>query len=105
MICRRFPTRICPTKIKPLTTAMNGLLRQIDGMIKREKSFISDSAHELRSPLTALKVQLEVLELAEDDAGARRSAAARWGRGLERCARLVEQLLALSKIDRRQRPN
>ncbi len=88
-----------PDEIKPLTTAMNGLLRRIDGMIKREKSFISDSAHELRSPLTALKVQLEVLELAEDDAGARRSAAAKMGQGIERCARLVEQLLLLSKLE------
>ena len=74
-----------PDEIKPLTTAMNGLF--------------SDSAHELRSPLTALKVQLEVLELAEDDAGARRSAAAKMGQGIERCARLVEQLLLLSKLE------
>jgi len=64
-----------PDEIKPLTTAMNGLL------------------------LTALKVQLEVLELAEDDAGARRSAAAKMGQGIERCARLVEQLLLLSKLE------
>lgn len=53
----------------------------------------------MRSPLTALKVQLEVLELAEDDAGARRSAAAKMGQGIERCARLVEQLLLLSKLE------
>ncbi len=88
-----------PREIKPLTSAINRLLGQVDDMIRREKSFIADSAHELRSPLTALKVQLEVLQLSQNDPGARHSAVAKMEQGIERCARLVEQLLMLSKLE------
>ncbi len=88
-----------PREIKPLTSAINRLLGQVDDMVRREKSFIADSAHELRSPLTALKVQLEVLQLSQNDPGARHSAVAKMEQGIERCARLVEQLLMLSKLE------
>ncbi len=88
-----------PDEIRPLTAAMNGLLAKIDGMLKREKSFISDSAHELRSPLTALKVQLEVLQLMENDPAAVKDSLSKMEQGVERCARLVEQLLLLSRLE------
>ena len=68
-------------------------------MIKREKSFISDSAHELRTPLTALKVQLEVLQLSADDPAALKNSLAKMEQSVERCARLVEQLLLLSRLE------
>lgn len=88
-----------PKEIKPLTSAINGLFEKIDGMIKREKSFISDSAHELRTPLTALKVQLEVLQLSADDPAALKNSLAKMEQSVERCARLVEQLLLLSRLE------
>ena len=72
---------------------------QTENMLRRERSFIADSAHELRTPLTALKVQLEVLELSLDDKPARTEALKKLEGGIERASRLVEQLLALSKID------
>lgn len=68
-------------------------------MLQRERGFISDSAHELRSPLTALKVQLEVALLADDDAAARHQALQKLNQGIDRSTRLVEQLLALSRLD------
>ena len=86
-----------PKEIKPLTGAMNQLLNKIQEMVARERGFIADSAHELRSPLTALKVQLEVLELSQNDTQAKAAALKNLERGINRCARLVEQLLALSK--------
>lgn len=88
-----------PKEITPLIEAINRLFIQIENMIKRERHFISDSAHELRSPLTALKVQLEVAQMAKDDEKVRDNALAKLEIGIERSSRLVEQLLALSRIE------
>lgn len=88
-----------PQEITPLMDAINNLFARIDEMLKRERSFIADSAHELRSPLTALKVQLEVAELAYDDKEAHAKALHNVGQGIERASRLVEQLLALSRLE------
>lgn len=86
-------------EIQPLVKALNQLFVRIEEMFKRERSFISDSAHELRSPLTALKVQLEVAQLAGDDKKVRDTALNNLNLGIERSARLVEQLLALSRLE------
>lgn len=91
-----------PQEVRPLTQAMNGLLQKLEDMLKKEKSFISDSAHELRSPLTALKVQLEVLDMMQEDTDARKDAIAKMEQGIERCTRLVEQLLLLSRLESNQ---
>ena len=88
-----------PNEIKPMVGALNNLFIKIKETLKRERSFISDSAHELRSPLTALKVQLEVAELAGDDAKMRQETMQKLGLGIERASRLVEQLLELSRLE------
>lgn len=87
------------SEILPLIKAINTQLSRIEQMLQRERGFISDSAHELRSPLTALKVQLEVALLADDDAAARHQALQKLNQGIDRSTRLVEQLLALSRLD------
>lgn len=87
-----------PDEVKPLTDAVNGLFLKINDMLQRERRFISDSAHELRSPLTALKVQLEVAEMVSDDSEKLKQSFEKLGQGIDRSARLVEQLLALSRI-------
>lgn len=88
-----------PKEILPLIRAINQLFGQIEQMIGRERNFIADSAHELRTPLTALKIQLEVAKLAQDDENTRNKALNQLELGIERSARLVEQLLALSRIE------
>ncbi len=88
-----------PSEIKPLTEAVNRLFGRIEQMLKRERSFVSDASHELRSPLTALKVQLEVVEMSGDDENARQRALVNLKAGIDRSTRLVEQLLALSRLD------
>ena len=88
-----------PTEILPLIRAMNALLEKIKGMLERERGFIADSAHEMRSPLTALKVQLEVIQLAQDDEKTKNEALKKLETGIDRASRLVEQLLALSKAE------
>lgn len=87
------------SEILPLIKAINTQFSRIEQMLQRERGFISDSAHELRSPLTALKVQLEVAQLADDDAVARHQALQKLNQGIDRSTRLVEQLLALSRLD------
>lgn len=88
-----------PDEVRPLTDAVNGLFKRIERMLQRERSFIADSAHELRSPLTALKVQLEVARMNEDDPKKLDDTLRKLERGIDRAAHLVEQLLALSRID------
>ena len=88
-----------PSEIKPFINALNNQFRQIEAMLVRERSFISDSAHELRSPLTALKIQLEVAQLSKNDETALDESFKKLSLGIDRSTRLIEQLLALSKID------
>ena len=88
-----------PIEVKPLIGAMNHMFQKITNLLKRERSFISDSAHELRTPLTALKIQLEIAQMADDDAAMRQQALDKLQKGIERAERLVEQLLALSRLE------
>lgn len=88
-----------PSEIKPLTSAMNQQLAKIADMLQRERRFISDAAHELRTPLTALKVQLDVARLSDDDAQTQKASLDKLELGLDRATRLVEQLLALSRLE------
>lgn len=88
-----------PTEIKPLLKAMNRMFAKIEALLARERSFISDSAHELRTPLTALKIQLEIAEMSGDDSQMRMQALAKLSLGIERAEHLVEQLLALSRLE------
>ena len=88
-----------PIEVRPLIDAMNHMFQKIATLLQRERSFISDSAHELRTPLTALKIQLEIVQMADDDAQMRQQALLKLQKGIERAERLVEQLLALSRLE------
>lgn len=85
-----------PDELAPLVHALNELLGRLDKSFDQQRTFVADAAHELRSPLTALKLQLKLLERAPD-AGARAEAVKSLGEGIERAAWLVEQLLALAR--------
>lgn len=56
-----------PGEVRPLVESLNQLFTRIHTTMVRERRFTSDAAHELRSPLTALKVQTEVAQLSDDD--------------------------------------
>ena len=87
-----------PVEVAPLVAALNGLLQRLGTSLEAQRAFVSDAAHELRSPLTALTLQLQLLRRAPDD-GARAAAAAALGAGIERAGRLVEQLLTLARSE------
>ncbi len=79
--------------------ALNGLFSRISAMMHRERRFTSDAAHELRSPLAALQVQSEVIQLAADDEAMRTHALQQLDAGITRATRLVDQLLTLSRVE------
>lgn len=89
-----------PAEVEPLAQSLNDVLARLEKLLKRERAFVSDAAHELRSPLTALKVQAEVAQLAQDEPQVRAEALMKLLLGIDRTTRLVEQLLALSRLDR-----
>jgi two-component system OmpR family sensor kinase len=85
-----------PEEIRPLVHELNLLFGRVRQAFEAQKSFVADAAHELRSPLAALKLQVQALQRAGDD-GARDLAVARLHAGVERATRLVEQLLVLAR--------
>ncbi len=85
-------------EMRPVVRAMNGLFARTRQAFDAQQMFVADAAHELRSPLAALKLQLQMLERAPDDS-TRRLAAQRLDSGIDRATHLVEQLLALARAD------
>lgn len=87
-----------PEEAQPLVAALNGLLGRVRDLLERERRFTADAAHELRTPLAAIRTHAQVAIEAEDAAG---RAAALNGvlRGAERASRLVDQLLLLARLD------
>jgi two-component system sensor histidine kinase QseC len=93
------PTEAIPPEVRPLLDALNSLFARTQQMMARERRFTSDAAHELRTPLAALKVQAEVAQLSWDDAEGQQRALSQLHSGIDRATRLVEQLLTLSRLD------
>jgi len=93
------PTATLPQEVRPMVVALNQLFTRTGEFMQRERRFTSDAAHELRSPLAALKVQAEVAQLAQDDAPIRDHALNNLSDGIDRATRLVDQLLTLSRLD------
>jgi two-component system OmpR family sensor kinase/two-component system sensor histidine kinase QseC len=87
-----------PVEIEPLVRELNRLLERLQGAFAVQRAFVSDAAHELRSPLTALRLELQLLDRAPDEA-ARVEARGRLGAAVERAIHLVEQLLALARSE------
>jgi two-component system OmpR family sensor kinase len=95
------PVAALPAEVRPLVEEINVLLGRLGTVLERERAFTADAAHELRSPLTALRLQLDRLGAAiEDGDGAeRRLAHAQLHDGVARATRLVEQLLAMARLE------
>lgn len=96
---RHLPAAKLPSEVAPLVQALNHLFSRIAAMLVRERAFISDAAHELRTPLMSLLIQAEVAGLAEDDPATRREALENLLQGIYQSRRLVEQLLTLSRLE------
>lgn len=94
----KLPIAGIPTELLPFVASINRLLERIGAMFDKERRFVADAAHELRTPITALIVQADNLEraaLSEDGRDRLQSLKS----GTRRTAHLLEQLLTLAKYD------
>jgi two-component system sensor histidine kinase QseC len=87
-----------PREVAPLVTALNGLFERMTDLLESERRFTADAAHELRTPIAAIRMQVQVAQEAPSDAG-REQALAATLQGCDRAARLVEQLLQLARLE------
>jgi two-component system sensor histidine kinase QseC len=92
------PLRGVPTEATPLVEALNDLFKRLRGALENVYSFTSNAAHELRTPLAALKTHAQVAARTTDDA-MRREALAQVIIGADRATYLVDQLLTLARLD------
>ncbi|MGM9490299.1 ATP-binding protein [Ideonella sp. YS5] len=92
-----------PREISPLVDALNALLLRIATLLESERRFTADAAHELRTPIAAIRAQAQVALAASDDA-TRSHALAATVAGCDRAARLIGQLLTLSRADAERPP-
>jgi signal transduction histidine kinase len=85
-----------PAEVSPLVEELNRMLGRLSDAFASQRAFVADAAHELRSPLTALSLQLQLLERARDDAD-RELATSRLRAAIERATHLAGQLLTLAR--------
>lgn len=88
-----------PREIAPLVDALDALFARIGAMVQSERRFTADAAHELRTPIAAIRTQAQVALGAGDDGAERAHALRATIAGCDRATRLVEQLLTLSRLD------
>lgn len=86
-----------PLEIAPMVQALNSLFARIAAMVEAERRFTADAAHELRTPLAAIRAQAQVAHAAQQ-APEREHALDALLAGCDRAARLVDQLLMLARL-------
>ena len=97
------PTENVPEEIAPLIRAMNDLIARLGETLEMQRQFLSDAAHELRTPLAALQLQIENLSrnLSLDDLDIR---IGEMRRGSQRASHLVGQLLKIARYEAQNKP-
>jgi two-component system sensor histidine kinase TctE len=87
-----------PEELQPLTEAFNSMLARMQHNMNAQRRFISDAAHQMRTPLTGLKMQAQ-LAMREDDPGQLRYALENISSSVDRASHLVNQLLAMARAE------
>ncbi len=93
------PDERLPSEIAPLVAALDALFARIVELLESERRFTADAAHELRTPIAAIRAQAQVALGAGDDGAARTQALRATLAGCDRATRLVEQLLTLARLE------
>ena len=91
-------TDAAPREIVPLVASINGLMQRLSGALAAQRGFLADAAHELRTPVTAVRLQLQLLQQAGDEAS-RGQAMAELASGIHRVQDLVAQLLQVARSE------
>lgn len=89
-----------PPEIRSLARQFNQMADRLDDLVEAQKRFVADASHQLRSPLTALRLRIENLEAGADEQTS--GAIAAVGRELQRLSRIVDGLLTLSRTSEDQ---
>ena len=92
------PTRGVPEELAPLVEQINALLARLEGSLDAQRRFLADAAHELRSPVAALALQVQLAQRAQSPE-ARATAFGELAHGVERARRLVQQLLDFARLE------
>jgi two-component system OmpR family sensor kinase/two-component system sensor histidine kinase QseC len=94
------PVRVdsMPTEMRPMIDAINGLFSRIQAAMARERDFSAVTAHELRTPLAALRLHAQIAQRA-DDPEIRKEALNGLKSSVDRCAHFVDQLLAMARVE------
>jgi len=87
-----------PDEVAPLVGALNDLLVRLDQALVAQRRFIADAAHELRSPLTAVKLQAQIAGRAKTESE-REAALTQLSGGVDRASHLIEQLLHMARLE------
>ena len=95
------PAEHAPCEIRPLVLAVNTLLARLRNAFTAQRRFVQDAAHELRTPITAMSLQLENLKSRMPGGGEQLN---QLEAGLARTKRLVEQLLRLARQESPRQP-
>jgi signal transduction histidine kinase len=98
----RAPEDEGPPEVRALAAEFNDMVAQLDTLLRSQQDFVADASHQLRTPLTALRLRLENLERDLDDDGRRELDAAI--DEVERLSRLVTGLLVLARADETPTP-
>lgn len=92
------PTAGVPEEVKPVVYAFNDMMARLEQNLQAQQRFIGDAAHQLRTPLTGLKMQTE-LALRETDPEHVRTSLRQIAESADRAAHLTSQLLALARAE------
>ena len=87
-----------PVEVEPLVGALNSLFVRLERTLENERNFTGNAAHELRTPLAALRVQAQVALRASSDEQ-RERALKQTIAGVDQASHLVDQLLTLARLD------
>ncbi len=88
-----------PAELAPLVGELNRLFERVGALLAAERRFTADAAHELRTPIAAIRAQAQVALGAAGDEATRSHALRATLAGCDRAAHLVEQLLTLSRLE------
>ena len=88
-----------PQEVQPLLDALNDLLQRLALRMQTERRFTADAAHELRTPIAAIRAQAQVAMSAASNDAVRQLALHDTLMGCDRASRVVEQLLTLARVE------
>jgi len=94
-----FDKKKVPEELRPFMGALNDMLDRLNSVLQRQKQFTSDAAHELRTPLAAVKSTLQATQMHQRQPDEYRQAIQNTMEDVARMERLIEQLLILARMD------